>query len=169
PRHLEIIYEINRRFLDEVRQRYPGDQARVARMSMIDEQGAKRVRMAHLATVGTHAVNGVAALHTTLLKETVLRDFAELWPERFLNVTNGVTPRRFMVLSNPELTRLLNDTLGEGWVLDLSRLRALVSRAGDPEFQERWRRVKRHNKEVLARLVRERTGVVIDPGALFDV
>jgi starch phosphorylase len=169
PRHLEIIYEINRRFLDEVRQRYPGDQARVARMSLIDEQGAKRVRMAHLATVGTHAVNGVAALHTTLLKETVLRDFAELWPERFLNVTNGVTPRRFMVLSNPELTRLLNETLGEGWVLDLSRLRALVSRASDPEFQERWRRVKRLNKEVLARLVRERTGVVIDPGALFDI
>ncbi len=112
PRPLEIIYEINRRFLDEVRQRYPGDDARVARLSLIDEAGDKRVRMANLATVGSHAVNGVAALHSTLLRQTVLRDFAELWPERFCNVTNGVTPRRFMVLSNPGLTQLLNDTRG---------------------------------------------------------
>ena len=121
PRPLEIIYEINRRFLDDVRSRYPGDDARVARLSLIDEAGEKRVRMANLATVGSHAVNGVAALHSALLKETVLRDFAELWPERFHNVTNGVTPRRFVVLSNPGLARLLDETVGEGWVTDLSR------------------------------------------------
>ena len=169
PRPLEIIYEINRRFLEEVRQRYPGDEARAARLSLIDEHGAKRVRMANLATVGSHAVNGVAALHSTLLKQTVLRDFAELWPERFHNVTNGVTPRRFMVLSNPGLTRLLNETVGEGWVTDLSQLKALEARVGDAAFQEQWRRIKRLNKEALAYRIRERTGVVVDPGALFDI
>ena len=127
PRPLEIIFEINRRFLDEVRRRYAGDDARVARLSLIDEGGEKRVRMANLATVGSHAVNGVAALHSTLLRQTVLRDFAELWPERFCNVTNGVTPRRFMVLSNPGLARLLDETVGDGWVSDLSRLRGARS------------------------------------------
>jgi glycogen phosphorylase len=169
PRPLEIIHEINRRFLDEVRQRYPGDDARLARMSLIDEAGDKRVRMANLATVGSHAVNGVAALHSTLLRQTVLRDFAELWPERFHNVTNGVTPRRFVVLSNPGLTRLLNETVGEGWVTDLSRLRALEAHVGDAAFREQWRRIKRTNKEALALRIRERTGVVVDPEALFDI
>ena len=169
PRPLEIICEINRRFLDEVRQRYPGDDARVARMSLIDEAGEKRVRMANLATVGAHAVNGVAALHSTLLRQTVLRDFAELWPERFHNVTNGVTPRRFVVLSNPALARLLNDTVGEGWATDLSRLKALEARAGDAAFQDQWRRVKLLNKEALAHRIRARTGVTVDPGALFDI
>jgi starch phosphorylase len=169
PRHLEIVYEVNRRFLDEVRGRHPGDQARVARMSLIDEQGGKRVRMAHLACVGSHAVNGVAALHSQLLRQTVLRDFAELWPERFCNVTNGVTPRRFVALSNPALARLLDEAVGEGWVSDLSRLRALEARAADAAFQERWRRVKRTNKEALAARIRERTGVPVDPGALFDI
>jgi starch phosphorylase len=169
PRLLEIIYEINRRFLDEVRQRYPGDEARVARLSLIDETGDKRVRMAHLATVGSHAVNGVAALHSQLLQQTVLRDFAELWPERFHNVTNGVTPRRFMVLSNPALTTVLNEALGESWMTDLSTLKALEKHVGDPAFQERWRRVKRINKERLAARIRERTGIVVDPGALFDI
>ncbi len=125
PRPLEIIYEINRRFLDEARQRYPGDVARIARLSLIDEHGEKRVRMANLATVGSHAVNGVAALHSALLRETVLKDFAELWPERFCNVTNGVTPRRFVVLSNPGLAQLLTETVGEGWVTDLTMLKAL--------------------------------------------
>ena len=149
--------------------RYPGDDARVARLSLIDEAGEKRVRMANLATVGSHAVNGVAALHSALLRETVLRDFAELWPERFHNVTNGVTPRRFVVLSNPGLARLLDETVGEGWVTDLSRLRALEARAGDAAFQEQWRRIKRANKEALAHRIRERTGVVVDPDALFDI
>ncbi len=169
PRPLEIIYEINRRFLEDVRRRYPGDEARVARMSLIDEAGEKSVRMANLATVGSHAVNGVAALHSRLLQQTVLHDFAELWPERFCNVTNGVTPRRFMVLSNPALAKLLDEILGEGWVTDLSRLKVLEARADDRTFQDRWRRVKRTNKEVLARYIREHTGVVVDPAALFDI
>jgi len=169
PRPLEIIFEINRRFLAEVRQLYPGDDARLARMSLIDEAGDKRVRMAHLATVGAHAVNGVAALHSALLRQTVLRDFAELWPERFLNVTNGVTPRRFVVLTNPGLARLLDETVGPGWVTDLSRLRALEAHAGDPAFQEQWRRIKRLNKEALARHIGHGTGVALDPAALFDI
>jgi starch phosphorylase len=169
PRPLEIIFEINRRFLEEVRSRYPGDDARLARLSLIDEAGDKRVRMANLATVGSHAVNGVAALHSTLLKQTVLRDFAELWPERFRNVTNGVTPRRFVVLSNPGLAQLLNETVGEGWVTDPSRLKALEAHAGDAAFQDRWRRIKRLNKEALANRIRSLTGEVVDAGALFDV
>ena len=169
PRPLEIIYEINRRFLQEVRQRYPGDEARVARLSLIDEAGEKRVRMANLATVGSHAVNGVAALHTRLLQQTVLRDFAELWPGHFRNVTNGVTPRRFLVLSNPPLAKLLDATLGEGWVTDLSRLKALEARCGDRGFQDSWRRVKRTNKERLAQRIRQCTGIAVDPAALFDI
>jgi glycogen phosphorylase len=169
PRPLEIIYEINRRFLDEVRQRYPDDHARIARLSLIDETGDKRVRMANLATVGSHAVNGVAALHSTLLRQTVLRDFAELWPERFCNVTNGVTPRRFMVLSNPGLTHLLNDTIGDGWVTDLTQLKGLESRADDAVLQEEWRRIKRANKAALAQRIRERTGIAVDPASLFDI
>ena len=169
PRPLEIIYEINRRFLEELRQRYPGDAARLARLSLIDEAGEKRVRMANLATVGSHAVNGVAALHSQLLRQTVLRDFAELWPERFCNVTNGVTPRRFMVLANPALARLLGEELGEGWITDLERLRALEAHADEPAFQERWRRVKLLNKQALAACIRARTGIAVDPGALFDI
>ncbi|SMG56405.1 glycogen/starch/alpha-glucan phosphorylase [Paraburkholderia susongensis] len=169
PRLLEIIYEINRRFLEEVRQRYPGDDERVARMSLIDETGAKRVRMAHLATIGSHAVNGVAALHSELLKQTVLRDFAELWPERFLNVTNGVTPRRFMMLSNPGLATLLDETIGEGWVTDLARLRKLDGHADDIAFQDRWRSIKQTNKERLAARISSATGIVVDPAALFDI
>jgi glycogen phosphorylase len=169
PRLLEIIYEINRRFLDEVRHRYPGDDARIARMSLIDETGAKRVRMAHLATVGSHAVNGVAALHTKLLEETVLRDFAELWPERFRNVTNGVTPRRFVMLSNPGLSSLLGETVGERWATELEKLRKLDDYADDAAFQERWRRVKRANKALLAANIRSATGIVVDPDALFDI
>lgn len=169
PRLLEIIYEINRRFLDEVRQRHAGDEARVARMSLIDERGEKLVRMAHLATIGSHAVNGVAALHSTLLKQTVMRDFAELWPERFYNVTNGVTPRRFMLLCNPQLAQLLDETVGEDWVTDLTRLKRLEAHADDAAFQERWRRVKRSNKEALAARIRGATGIVVDSGALFDI
>ena len=123
PRHLEIIYEINRRFLDEVRAKFPGDEDRVRRMSLIGEDGGKSVRMAHLATVGSHAINGVAALHSELLKESVLKDFYEMWPERFSNKTNGVTPRRFLALSNPGLRGLLDGKIGDGWLTDLERLR----------------------------------------------
>ena len=169
PRPLEIIYEINRRFLDEVRQKYPGDDARVARVSIIDEAGEKKVRMAHLSTIGCHAVNGVAALHSALLTQTVLSDFAQMWPERFHNVTNGVTPRRFILLANPGLARLLDETVGEGWVADLTRLRKLEAYADDPAFREKWRAVKRANKEVLAERIRNATNVIVDPDALFDI
>lgn len=169
PRPLEIIYEINARFLDELRQRYPGDEARVARLSLIDEAGEKRVRMANLATVGSHAVNGVAALHSKLLRETVLRDFAELWPERFLNVTNGVTPRRFMVLSNPRLAQLIDEEIGPDWVTDLSKLKGLEQRFEDRTLQNRWNAIKLQNKQALAQLIRERTGISPNPHALFDI
>jgi starch phosphorylase len=169
PRPLEIIYEINRRFLDYVRRRYPGDEARVRRVSLIDETGERRVRMANLAAVGSHAINGVATLHSALLKETVLRDFAELWPERFDNVTNGVTPRRFLALCNPNLAQLLDETIGEGWARDLNRLRALESRVDDQAFRARWRAVKLANKVALARRIYARTGVEIDPRVMFDI
>src|SRR6476660_2488200 len=169
PRPLEILYEINRRFLDRVRRAYPGDDARVARMSLIEEGGEKRVRMANLAVVGSHRVNGFAELHSKLLKQTVLRDFAELWPDRFCNVTNGVTPRRFLRLANPALAKLLDETIGEAWITDLVRLEGLEPHADDPAFRERWRAVKQLNKERLARHVLERTGISIDPSALFDI
>jgi starch phosphorylase len=169
PRHLEIIYEINRRFLDEVRVRFPGDDARVARMSLIGEEGEKRVRMAHLATVGSHAINGVAALHSDLLKASVLKDFYELWPERFSNKTNGVTPRRFLALSNPGLRELLNRTIGDRWPIELTMLRKLESYADDAEFRRNWRAVKQANKQRLAAYVRAHTGIEIDPDWLFDI
>jgi starch phosphorylase len=170
PRHLEVIYEINRRFLDEVRVRFPGDDQRLARLSIIDETGEKHVRMAHLASVGSHAINGVAALHSDLLKQTVLRDFYELDPERFHNVTNGVTPRRWMVLSNPRLAALITAKIGESWVSSMEgELRRLEPWADDPEFQRKWREVKRANKADLAGLIQERTGIAVDPDTLFDI
>ncbi|MCI0748473.1 MAG: glycogen/starch/alpha-glucan phosphorylase [Verrucomicrobia subdivision 3 bacterium] len=169
PRHLEIVYEINRRFLDEVRARFPGDEGKLARLSIIDESGDRYVRMANLATVGGHHVNGVAALHSDLLQRTVLRDFAELWPERFCNVTNGVTPRRFVALSNPKLTSLITDRIGEGWLSDLTRLRKLEAFANDAAFQKQWREVKLGNKRRLAELIVRRTGIEVDPASLFDI
>ncbi|MGE5184042.1 MAG: glycogen/starch/alpha-glucan family phosphorylase, partial [Acidobacteriota bacterium] len=162
PRHLEIIFEINHRFLDEVRARFPGDGARLRRMSLIGEEGDRQVRMAHLATVASHKVNGVAALHSRLLRETVLRDFAEMWPERFTNVTNGVTPRRFVALANPRLAELVTDALGSGWLRDLERLRELEKHADDAGFQDRWRAVKRANKAELA------ARFPFDPQAMLD-
>lgn len=169
PRHLELIYEINDRFLAEVRERFPDDEDRVRRMSLIGEEGGKSVRMAHLATVGSHAVNGVAELHSELLKQSVLHDFYEMWPERFGNVTNGVTPRRFLALSNPGLRELLDETIGEGWLTDLDRLRGLETHADDPSFRERWRAVKRDNKGRLAEYVHGVTGIELDPTWMFDV
>ncbi len=168
PRHLEIIYEINRRFLDEVRAKFPGDEARLSRMSLIGEWGDKQVRMAHLATVASHHINGVAALHSKLLRETVLRDFAELWPERFTNVTNGVTPRRFVALANPRLADLVTEAIGDGWVRDLERLQELEKFAEDRAFQERWRAVKQANKTALAGWLKATHGLVADPTSLFD-
>ena len=169
PRHLEIIYEINRRFLDEVRLKYPLDEDRLRRLSLIDEGGSKSVRMANLACVGSHAINGVAALHSELLKQTVLKDFHDLWPEKFLNVTNGVTPRRFLALSNPALSRLITRKIGEGWVKNLEELRRLEDFAEDMGFQRDWRRVKLENKQALAAIIQERTGVEVDPESLFDI
>lgn len=170
PRHLEIVYEINRRFLDEVRIRYLGDEERVVRMSLVDETRGRRVRMAHLATVGSFAVNGVAELHSQLLGTTVLKDFHDLWPERFHNVTNGVTPRRFILASNPRLTALLSEQCGgDTWLRDLMALRVLESRAEDPGFQEAWRRVKNAAKAELGRWLRTQTGLLPDPHSLFDI
>ena len=169
PRHLEIIYEINRRFLDEVRARFPGDEARVRRMSIIGEDGTRNIRMAYLATVGSHAVNGVAAMHSELVKTTILKDFYEMWPERFSNKTNGVTPRRFVGLSNPGLRTLLDETIGDGWMVDLPKLRALEPLADDPEFGRRWRAVKRENKARLSDYIAAETGIDLNPDWMFDV
>jgi starch phosphorylase len=169
PRHLEIIYEINSRFLDEVRARFPGDEARARRMSLIGEDGARSIRMAHLATVGSHAINGVAAMHSELVKSTILKDFYEMWPERFFNKTNGVTPRRFIGLSNPSLRKLLDETIGDGWLVDLQKLRGLERHLDDPSFQQRWRAVKRENKARLSSLIAAKTGIELNPDWMFDV
>ncbi|GGM24281.1 glycogen/starch/alpha-glucan phosphorylase [Dactylosporangium sucinum] len=170
PRHMEIIYSINHFFLQEVAATYPGDLDKMRRLSIIQEYPEKRVRMAHLAVVGSTAVNGVAELHTRLLAETTLRDFAELWPQKFHNVTNGVTPRRFVRLANPRLSELITERLGdEGWLTDLERLDRLAGAADDPAFLERWREVKRLNKVDLTHQVERSTGVVVDPDALCDV
>jgi starch phosphorylase len=170
PRIIEIIYEINRRFLDEVRIDFPKDEARISRLSLIDETGEKYVRMANLACVGCHAVNGVAALHTELLKKTVLHDFDELLPEKFHNLTNGVTPRRWVALSNPGLTELISSKLGDGWLSNLeTELSGLQSLAASPTFQRKWLAVKQANKEALAKVIRERTGIDVEPASLFDV
>ena len=169
PRHLEIVFEINRRFLDEVRMRFFGDEHRVGRMSLIDDANGRAVRMAHLACVGSFAVNGVARLHTDLLKTTVLRDFAELWPEKFRNKTNGVTHRRFLALSNPGLCRLLCEALGNGWKRDLEELRGLEQLADDPSFQEGWRAAKAEAKARLTHCMAEQRDTLIDPATLFDV
>jgi len=169
PRHLEIIYEINARHLDEVRLRFPFDASSVARLSIIDESGQRYIRMAHLACVGSFAINGVAELHSRLLKETVLRDFHDLWPYKFQNKTNGVTPRRFMMLSNPGMATLLTETIGPAWENDLSKLRALEAYADDPSFQHRWRAIKHERKDSLAKSIARRNGISVDPASLYDV
>ncbi len=169
PRHLEIIYEINRRFLDEVRRQFPGDEDRLQRMSLIEEQPERQVRMAFLAAVGSFKINGVAELQSALLRDRVLKDFSDLWPDKFINVTNGVTPRRFMRLANPELADVITARIGDGWLTDLTQLRQLEPLADDRAFHAEWRRIKQANKQLLAALVEERLGVVIRPDALFDV
>ena len=170
PRHLEIIYALNRSFLEDVRARHPGDDERIARMSLIQEGSEHRVRMANVAVVGSFAVNGVAELQSRLLAQTTLRDFAEMWPEKFQNVTNGVSPRRFLRLANPRLSGLITARLGdERWLTDLDRLAELEAFADDAEFRAQWRETKRQNKIDLAFHVLAATGVSIDPGSLFDV
>ena len=171
PRHLQIIYEINHRFLHEVQIRWPGDNDRISRMSIIDEHGGKQVRMAHLATVGAHSVNGVAKLHSDLVASDLLHDFYELWPEKFNNKTNGVTPRRWILHSNPRLTRLLTSKLGSGWIdlPELGRLQALTSFADDEDLLDALHAVKQANKREVAELVRRRVGIDLPIDAMFVV
>lgn len=169
PRHLEIIYEINQRFLRQVQIRYPYDQEKMRRMSLVEEGAEKKIRMAHLAVVGSHSVNGVAALHTDLLRRDVMTDFASMYPERFNNKTNGVTPRRWLAWCNPRLNKLITSRIGEGWATDLDQLRKLEPHAEDPEFRKAFRDVKRANKEDLARHIRDLRWVQLNPDAIFDV
>ena len=169
PRHLEIIVEINRRHLESVRAQFPGDEERVRRLSLLNESNGGFVRMAHLAALGSHAINGVAELHTELLKTNVLRDFYDLTPRKFSNKTNGVTPRRWMVLSNPRLTKLLNARLGSGWIRDLDKLRRLEPMVEDADLRTEWRAIRHHNKLQLAAYIHERLGIAIDPESMFDV
>jgi glycogen phosphorylase len=169
PRHLEIIYEINRRFLNDVRARFPGDADRLRRLSLIDESGERYVRMAHLAVAGSHAVNGVAALHTELLKTNLLPDFYQMWPDRFSNKTNGVTPRRWIGVSDRHLSRLLTEALGPGWLTDLTELKRLVPLADDPAFREQWRAAQLAVKDDFCSYVAKETGVPVACRSLLDV
>jgi starch phosphorylase len=169
PRHLEIIYEINARFLEEVKNKFGEDGDRISRMSLIDETGGRFVRMAYLACVGSHSINGVAELHSELLKQGVLRDFYEMYPEKFLNVTNGVTPRRFMVLSNPGLTQLITSRIGDNWIKHLEDLRQLEAFVDDAGFRQEWRQIKLNLKSQLASYIQQMNGISVDPHSLFDI
>ncbi|MFZ5470756.1 MAG: glycogen/starch/alpha-glucan phosphorylase [Myxococcota bacterium] len=169
PRHLQVIYEINQRFLRQVQIRYPFDEERQARMSLVEEGRDKQVRMAHLAVIGSHSVNGVAELHTKLLQRDVMPDFAEMFPERFNNKTNGVTPRRWLLLCNPGLSKLVSARIGEGWITNLDQLEKLAPLAADKDFAREFRQVKRANKEALAAHVRDLLWVSLNPDAIFDV
>jgi glycogen phosphorylase len=169
PRHLEIIYEINRRFLDEIRLMFPYDPSRIARMSLIDESGERYVRMAYLATVGSHKVNGVAELHSQLLKETTLHDFYELWPEKFLNITNGVAPRRFVVASNTRFSSLATQKIGDSWIKQLDDLRKLEAFVEDTGFRSQCQEIKLANKQDLAGYIQRETGIKVNPATMFDV
>lgn len=169
PRHLQIIYEINQRFLDDVRHRCPGDQALVRRVSLIDEGSPRRVRMANLAIVGSHTVNGVAGIHTEIIRDTIFSDFHRLFPDRIVNVTNGVTPRRWMNQANPALSGLICDHIGDGWITDLQELSKLELLSESAEFRRAFRDVKRSNKERLAGLIEQRLNIAINPASLFDV
>ena len=169
PRHLEIIYDINHRFLERVRRMYPGDPDLVRRMSIVDESNDRRLRMAHLAFVGSHRVNGVSEIHTDLMRTTIFADFDRLWPEAIVNVTNGITPRRWLHQANPGLSALITERIGSSWISDLSELRGLLPLAHDPAFRARFREVKRDNKVRLSRLIAARCGVTVDPSSLFDI
>jgi glycogen phosphorylase len=169
PRHLEIIFEINHRFLESVRRRDPENEERIRRMSLIDETGNRAVRMAHLASVGSFHINGVSDLHTRLLQSSVLRDFHDLEPEKFSNVTNGVSPRRFIALANPPLGKLITEAIGEGWLSDLEELRRLEPFAEDSSFRLSWRLVKREARQSLSEIALSRRGVSLDADTLFDI
>jgi len=169
PRHLQIIYEINHRFMDHVTTTWPGDAERFRRMSIIAEGEPKQVRMGHLAIVGSHSINGVSALHSELVKTSLVPDFFQLWPERFNNKTNGVTQRRWLLHANPELARLLTATIGDDWITDLDALKALEPVAQEKEFQQEFLRIKQANKQRLAAVIKDLTRVNVDPQSLFDV
>lgn len=169
PRHLEIIYEINRRFLDEIWLRCPDNNDKISRLSIIDESDQKYVRMAHLATLGSHAINGVSETQSELLKKKIFPDLYELYPERFLSITNGVTPRRWIVLSNPRLTKLITNVIGDQWINQFIELRKLEAFVDDLDFVKKWIQVKKDNKHYLAKMIYERTNVQINPDSLFDV
>ncbi len=169
PRHLQLLYEVNHRFLAGVAERWPGDVDRLRRMSIIEESEPKQARMAHLAIVGSHAVNGVAAMHSELVKTDLVPDFYALWPEKFNNKTNGVTPRRWLLTANPGLARLLDEAVGTGWPADLERLRGLEALADDVGFHDAFSAVKRQNKERLAELIADSTRIEVDPTSLFDI
>lgn len=169
PRHIEIIDEINRRFLHEVRLKFINDGYRISRMSLISEGTNQQVRMAHLAAVGSFAINGVSALHSNLLKTTVMRDFYELWPDKFSNKTNGITPRRFIALANRPLTKLLDETIDGNWLKNLDLLKQLEPLATDPNFQSRWREVKLDAKQQLSNHIKQVTGIIVDPTSMFDI
>lgn len=169
PRHLEIIYELNHRFLEDVKTWYPEDEGLVSRVSLIQEGEEKEVRMAHLACMGSHSINGVAALHTQLLKEDTLRDFAFLWPEKFYNKTNGVTPRRWILLSNPLLSKLITDKIGDSWLKELSKMSLIEQYIDDAEFCQRWREIKQSNKKRLAEYIFKVKGIEVDVNSIFDV
>jgi starch phosphorylase len=168
PRHLEIVYEINKRFLDDVRQQFPGDDSRIQRVSLIEEGPTRRVRMAHLAVVGSHSTNGVAEIHSNLLRTRVLRDFAEIFPDRFNNTTNGVTPRRWLQQANPSLSRLITAAIGSDWVCDLSELRKLAPLAADAGFRANFRAAKREAKVAFAEWLRRTANLSVDPDWIFD-
>ncbi len=168
PRHLEIIYEINHRFLQDVAAHCPGDGSRLARMSIIAEGHERRVRMANLAIVGSHSVNGVAALHTSILKESLFHDFHHFYPHKFKNVTNGITPRRWLLQANPALSKLITEAIGPDWVRDLSKLRELIPLAEDQEFRRAFAEAKIENKKRLARYVLRKMGMGINPRSMFD-
>lgn len=169
PRHMEIIYEINRHFLDEVRMKFPDDTTKLGRMSLIDESGERYVRMAFLACVGSYSINGVAALHTELLKKDVLHDFYEMYPEKFNNKTNGITPRRFMVLSNPRLCKLLHNKIGDDWVKNLYELKKLEAFVDDQEFRHQWRQMKQEIKQEVVDYIKETTGIHVNVNSMFDI
>jgi starch phosphorylase len=169
PRHLQIIYEINHRFLAQVKALYPKQPQKLATLSLIEENGERQVRMAHLACVGSHAINGVAALHTELLKSDVLKDFYELYPEKFNNKTNGVTPRRWLLMSNPKLANLITEKVGTNWVKHLTDLKGLEAYGDDPEFKQQWLEIKQANKEKLASYIKQHNGIEVNPNSIFDI
>ncbi len=169
PRHLQIIYEINHRFLKEVQHQFPGDNELLRRMSLIAEDGEKRIRMAHLATVGSHKVNGVAEIHTQLMKQTIFADFARFYPDKFVNMTNGITPRRWLNQANPPLTELITSRIGKGWIKDLSQLKKLIPFAEDGAFRQQFADIKRANKVHLAGLIKQRLDLEVNVDSLFDV